>query len=178
MPGMRTNLLVAFVLSVAVTVQAAIPSANEVIAQAGKKAATEKKTVYLRFSASWCSWCKRHDAFLDQPAVKAAFEKYFVPVKLIVEESEANKALENPGAEEWLKKAGGPGGLPYSAFLDPKGNVIVNSQRVAEKGGGNIGHPITPEEVDWFITMMKKAAPAMASEDLKVIETALRSQVR
>lgn len=178
MPGMRTQLLFAFLLSFAGTIQAAVPSANDVIAQAGKKASAEKKAVYLRFSASWCGWCKRHDAFLDQPAIKAAFEKYFVPVKLIVEESEANKALENPGAEEWLKKAGGPDGLPYSAFLDPKGKVIVNSKRVADKGGGNVGHPIAPEEVDWFIIMMKKAAPSMASEDLKVIETALRSQVR
>lgn len=42
----------------------------------------------------------------------------------------------------------------------------------------NVGHPMTPEEIDWFVEMMKKAAPDMAPDDLDVIESALRSQKR
>ena len=152
---------------------AAPPTADEVMADAGRKAMSEKKAVYLHFGASWCGWCKRHDAFLEQAAIKPVFEKYFVPVKLIVQETEKNKSLENAGAEAWLKKVGGPSGLPFSAFLDAKGSLLVNSKATS---GGNIGHPIDPAEIDWFIAMMKKAAPRMTAEDIKTIESALRAQ--
>ena len=67
------------------------------------------------------------------------------------------------------------GGLPFSAFLDAKGELIVNSKR---GGSRNIGHPMQLEEIEWFIAMMKKAAPQMAEADLKTIETALKSQKR
>ena len=66
---------------------------------------------------------------------------------------------------------GGPSGLPYSAFLDAKGELIINSKNK----GNNIGYPGEPQEIDWFIVMMKKAAPNMSPDDLKTIETALRS---
>jgi thiol-disulfide isomerase/thioredoxin len=161
------------------TAQAAEPaSADTLIAAARTKAAADGKTIYVRFSASWCGWCQRHEAFLERPEIKAAFERQFVPVKLIVQESDEKKALENPGAEAWLKKVGGPEGLPFSGFLDAKGSLIVNSRRpgASGPGGGNIGHPVAPEEIDWFVAMMKKAAPKMPAKDLKLIETALREQ--
>ena len=41
--------------------------------------------------------------------------------------------------------------------------------------GQNIGYPSEQKEIDWFIQMMKKAAPKMSLDDLKTIETALRS---
>ncbi len=40
--------------------------------------------------------------------------------------------------------------------------------------GENIGYPTEPQEIDWFIQMMKKAAPQMQEENLRTIETALR----
>jgi len=99
-------------------------------------------------------------------------------VKLIVQEKEKNKGLENAGADTWLKKVGGPEGLPFSAFLDNKGTLIVNSKRSSntERAGENIGYPAAPEEIDWFVTMMKKAVPQIAEDDLKGIENALRAQ--
>ena len=70
-----------------------------------------------------------------------------------------------------FKKLGGPSGLPYSAFLDAQGTLIVNSKR----DGQNIGYPAQPGEIDCFVQMMKKAAPNVSQDDLKTIETALRS---
>ena len=106
------------------------------------------------------------------------FEKYFVPVKLVVQEDAKHKTLENAGSDAWLAKVGGPEGLPFSAFLDSKGKLIVNSRIASDtkSPGGNIGFPAGPEEIDWFVAMMKKAAPKMAEEDLKAIETALREK--
>ena len=99
-------------------------------------------------------------------------------MKIVVEENDKNKALENAGGEAWLKKVGGPEGLPFSAFLDSQGKMIVNSKPSSdtEPAGGNIGYPVQPEEIDWFVKMMKKAAPQITDADVKVIETALRSQ--
>jgi len=151
--------------------RAETPSADHVLALAKAKATAEHKALFVHFGASWCVWCRRLDAFLERPDVQPAFEKYFIPVKLVVQEKAQNKALENAGGEDYLKRWGGPAGLPYSAFLDAKGDLIVNSKFHGE----NIGYPGEPQDIDWFIQMMKKAAPKMQEADLKVIETALRS---
>ena len=165
----KTILLAAFALMPLATF-AKTQSADEVLAAAKTRAAAEKKTIFLHFGASWCGWCRKLDAFLDGPEIKPVFEKYFIPVKLVVQENEKNKSLENPGADALLKKFGGPDGLPYSAFLDADGHMMVNSKH----DGANIGYPAQPNEIDWFVEMIKKAAPGIAAEDLKTIETALR----
>jgi thiol-disulfide isomerase/thioredoxin len=154
---------------------------DQMLAQAEAKAAAEHKAIFVHFGASWCGWCRRLDAFLDRADVKPVFEKYFVPVKLVVQENEKNKALENPGGEALLEKLGGPQGLPYSAFLDAHGVLLVTSMRPLVAGGSNnigsnnIGFPVQPEEVDWFVKMMRTAAPQMSANDVQTIETALNS---
>src|SRR5512135_609459 len=147
--------------------RAETPSADEVLSPAKAKAAAEHKAIFLHFGASWCGWCKRLDAFLDRPDIKPVFEKYFVPVKLVVQENEKNKALENRGADALLKQLGGPSGLPYSAFLDTRGALIINSKL----NGQNIGYPNQAEEIGWFVQMMKQAAPGISDEDVRTIET-------
>ncbi len=95
-------------------------------------------------------------------------------VKLVVLESAEKKKLENAGSEGVLKKLGGQNaGLPFFAFIDAKGELVVNSK---DEKGANIGHPFAPHEIAWFITMLKKAAPDVTERETSAIEGWLKSQ--
>ena len=93
-------------------------------------------------------------------------------------EQGAKKSLDTPGGDELMKRLGGPAGLPFFAFLDGQGALLVNSIRPGENGkpGGNIGHPFEPVEVDWFLKMLRKGAPGMTPEETAVLEKYLRAQ--
>src|SRR5215471_19581531 len=91
-----------FALLASQPAMAETPTAEQLLAKAKAKASSEHKTIFLHFGASWCGWCKKLDAFLERPDIKPVFEKYFIPVKLVVLEHEKDKVLENPGSEALL----------------------------------------------------------------------------
>jgi thiol-disulfide isomerase/thioredoxin len=154
------------------------PSADSLLDQAKTQAAPDHRAIFAIFHASWCGWCRKLDSFLESAEIKPVVDKYFVTVHFTVQESADKKALENPGGDEFMKAVGGPAGLPFFAFLDSKGALIVNSLRPGEAGKSpeNIGHPDKPEEVDWFMTMVNKAAPRMTREEAGTLEKYLRNQ--
>ena len=96
-----------------------------------------------------------------------------------VKENGDKQGLNTQGGDELLTKLGGSDGIPFFAFLDGQGRMIVNSLRPRDpdgKHGGDIGHPVEPWEIDYFMTMLAKAAPQMTAEERGTIETKLRSQ--
>jgi hypothetical protein len=106
-------------------------------------------------------------------------DRHFVFVQLIVNESDKNKHLENAGSAEFMEKFGGRNaGLPFFAFVDANGDLIVNSKRPVEgkSDGANIGHPFAPEEIAWFMKMLNKAAPRMSQAEAQKIESWLKEQ--
>jgi hypothetical protein len=100
-------------------------------------------------------------------------------IHVTIKETGDKQALNTPGGDEFMKRLGGPAGLPFFAFLDTQGAVIVNSLLPREIGGansGNIGHPFKPYEVDWFLTMLDRGAPRMLAEERSTLEKLLRAQ--
>jgi hypothetical protein len=155
------------------------PPASDVMQSAQKAALEQHKNIFLIFHASWCGWCAKLDKFIETPEIKPIFDKYFVFARLDVQEAEEKKDLDNPGGEQVMAKVGGEkAGLPFLAFLSEKGELLANSIRPGDDKAkaGNIGHPMQPYEVDWFLTMLKKGAPAITADEAKVLENWLRAQ--
>jgi thioredoxin-related protein len=166
-------------LTAAAFLSAQNPPASKVMETAQAEASAQNKTIFLIFHASWCGWCKQLDKFIATPENKAILGKYFVEARLDVEEHGEQKSLENPGSEDVMTRvAGKERGLPFFAFLDAKGEVIVNSIRPGDARAKveNIGYPGKPWETDWFMIMLKKAAPAMTVDEAKILEKWLRDR--
>lgn len=166
----------AFILAANVTgfAQAALPSSESVLTQAYAQAAKENKKVILIFHASWCGWCKRMDASLNEPALKPLFDANYVIAHLDVLEQPEKKNLENPGSTEALAKFGGEkSGLPFWLVLDAKGTVLADSQirpagATLNTPGDNVGCPAEDKEVAFF-TQILKATSKLNDDQLTVI---------
>jgi hypothetical protein len=176
---MKRAMILAALLWVGLAEAQQAPSAATVMDWAKSRVSQDHRVILAIFHASWCGWCKKFDSFLDSPGIQPIAEKYFTRAYFTIQEHEESAALNTPGGEELLAALGGPKspGLPFLAFVDSGGGLIVNSMRPGEKGKPeNIGHPVAPEEVDWFMTMLAKAVPAMTPDEAATLEKYLRSQ--
>jgi thioredoxin-related protein len=160
---------------------AKLPSADKVLAEAKAKAGAEKKNVMLVFESSWCPPCHQFDKFVADQGIRRIFDQYFVLATVAVgEEVAGNASKNNPGSEELLVKLGGvhfgSTGVPFIFIIDSQGTTIVTSERpvAGQKAGDNIGYPTEPEEIDWFMKMMKKGAPTLSEDEARTVENWLR----
>ena len=165
-----------FVLNSVCLAQApTLPQAEGVVKEACAKAGKENKKVLLLFHASWCGWCKKMEASLEDPACKKMFDDNYVITYLDVMENKGKENLENPGSLNLLKQyKGEKAGLPFWLVLDAHGKVLADSQiRPAGAGpdapGSNTGCPAEPNEVAYFTSVLKATSRLTASQ-LSVIE--------
>jgi thioredoxin-related protein len=143
---------------------------STILPRAFKQAIRENKNVFVIFHASWCGWCKKLDASLNDPEIKKYFDTSYVIVHFTVQESAANKKLETPGADTILNKYGGKyAGLPFFVIFDNYGAVIGDSFYKKE----NIGCPASENEVTAFIDLLKKSS-AINEEGLVLINARFR----
>ena len=156
--------------------QTATEPAGKIMAAAYKQAAKEKKNVLLIFHASWCGWCKKLDASLNDPACKNFFDKSYVVVHLTILEHADKKQLENPGAIDIFNDNGGKGGgIPYFLFYDKSGKLLADSKMKPTKGGpdakpANIGCPTQDDEITAFIEILKKTSKITDKEITAITE--------
>ena len=151
------------------------PAASEVLDAAFAKADAGQKNVLVHFGASWCSWCLHLDAMLTSDEVGSLFQESYVITHLTVQESPDKVALENPGALEMLEAAGGAdAGVPIYIIFDSRGNQLATS--LALPNGRNIGHPVTPEEIEAFLGLLERTAPRMTAADRARVSSYLTEQ--
>lgn len=170
---------VTFFISSSLLSQPPPPSADDVLKQASTQAKTEKKKVFVIFHASWCGWCRKMDTAMADPAISRFFNDNYVIRHLVVFESPAKKNLENPGAEDLLKKykAGADVSIPYWMIFDKDGKLLADSKARAEGGGletgENTGCPATEPEVAHFIKVLKQTSP-LKPDELALIQKRFR----
>jgi len=154
--------------------QSASPSADAVLNQAYAQAAKENKKVILIFHASWCGWCKKMTASLNDPACKKMFDDHYVTAYLDVEERKGQENLNTPGGIEVLKKyTTEESGLPFWLILDAKGTKLADSQMKPDgattaKPEDNVGCPASEKEVTYFTSVLK-ATSTLTDDDLAII---------
>lgn len=144
--------------------------AKAAVAEACSQAQAGNRPLMLVFHASWCGYCTLLDRMLTDrkcaPIVEAHFQVFHLRA---LEEKEEKIALQLEGAEDvYASYAPAGAGLPYIVMLDGKAGKIADS---ILPGGGNIGFPVTPEELAGFETMLKTAAPAITSNELQTLSS-------
>jgi len=148
-------------------------SASDILDKAYVKAQEENKNVFVIFHASWCGWCKQMDKNMNDDSCKDLFERNYVITHLVVQESRENKHLENPGADEVLKKyKGEKSGIPFWLIFDKDGKLLEDS---FNSTGQNLGCPATGEEVAEFVSILKNTSD-MKEKELEIV--ALKFRIR
>jgi thiol:disulfide interchange protein len=151
--------------------------ASAVVSAALRTAAADRKVVLIEFGASWCTWCRRFDAFVHAPEVASIVAANYIVVNLVVQERDDKKPLENPGGQDLMDTWGGAkSGLPFYVFLDASGRQIANSNAMPD--GGNIGFPGTAKEVGAFLGLIDKTAPRVSKGDRAKIASYLEATVQ
>lgn len=147
-------------LSLVSKAQQAPKTAQEILDNTVALAKQQHKKALIMFHASWCGWCKKMDASINDPSCKNYFDSSFVIDHITVFETGKKVALDNPGGQELYEKYGGDNGIPFWLIFDEDGNLLANSnyQPAGDTTGKpqNIGCPSTEEEVNYFISLLKK----------------------
>lgn len=137
-------------------------SAEQVIKEAKTEAAKTNKNIFVIFHASWCGWCHRMDTAMNDITIKSFFDNNYVIKHLTVDESPNKKELENLGANALRTKYhGDQQGIPYWFILDKDGKLLADSRVHSDDGkviGISVGCPAKPDEVAYFIKVLKETS--------------------
>ena len=116
--------------------------------------------------APWCGWCVRMDKFLARPEIAKILEKDYVVAKIDLTRMTGAEAVVAK-----IRKPGEGGGIPWFAFVDESGEILITSTK---PGGGNIGFPVDPEkEIPHFVAMLKQTRAKISEADIEYLRAAL-----
>ncbi len=147
--------------------QAPYLDAESILATGLKTAREQNKRVFLHFGAPWCGWCHRLEDWMADEKVAAILSKHFVDVKIDID-----RTLRGNEMKDRMTEGRSPG-IPWFAFLDAKGEIVVDSTL---PDNGNIGYPYTNEEIATFMKVVQRAARTLKDDDIKHLVESLRSR--
>jgi thiol-disulfide isomerase/thioredoxin len=151
-------------------------TAGKIMGDAYNQASKEGKSIMIVFHASWCGWCRKFEASVNDPSCKDFFDKHFIIKYLDILERGDKKILETPEAIEVYNKYGGQGGgIPFFLIFD-KNKTLLSDSKIRAAGDGpekplqNIGCPASEEEVAAFIKILEKATKITDAEKTAITE--------
>lgn len=144
--------------------QAKYLDANDLLKESIGEAEKTGKSVFLRFSAPWCGWCKRMTKWMEQKEVEAILAKDFIFLKIDQERTINGMEIKKnfPASEK--------SGIPWFTVLDNNGKEIVNSSLL---DGKNMGFPASNEEISTFSTFLLKSRKNMTESDIEFLQESL-----
>lgn len=157
------------------------PSAAAILHRAEAQARAGHKNILLEFGASWCVNCKLYDRLLAAPAMHAILSHAFVFATMDTGENLNDTRYANtPGGVAFENSVGGKNaGWPFLVILNAQGKPIVDSycpDAKSKSGKANIGYPVLPQEINWFMVMMRKGDPSLSQADQAKLRAWLTSQ--
>lgn len=155
--------------------QSAPEPSTTVLNTAYAKAKSEHKNVILMFHASWCGWCKKMEASINDSTCKKFFDDNYVIVYLDILERPGKENLENPGGIDVMKSFNGDpnGGIPFWVVIDANGKAIGNSYKppvgtTVGTAKDNVGCPAEVDEVAYFVSLLRQSS-GLTGEQIAVI---------
>ncbi len=121
-----------------------------------EKAEVQHKKLFLEFGWEGCGWCRRLNKYQDDPAVKDILGRDFLFAYLDIYNSPAGKELYAIYGKQ---------GTPSWTIFDPSGKVLAD----CDNGIGNVGYPGTPEELEYYISVIRKSVPGISSQDCGIL---------
>lgn len=170
------------VTRLASTAQSAPKTAYEIVSNAVTLARQQHKKALIMFHASWCGWCRKMDASIDDPSCKNYFDSNFVIDHITVFEQGKKVPLDNPGGQDLYEKYGGDNGIPFWLIFDEDGNLLANSNYHSAGDTSskpqNIGCPSTEEEVSYFVSLLKKYTSISDEQALAVHQRFRKNEIK
>jgi thioredoxin-related protein len=136
--------------------------ADKVFADAVAQAKRESKRILLHVGPPRIVWSRMLDQFFDQNA--SLFASDFVNLQIDQER------MTNGGPLIKRLRPEKSWGFPWFAILDAEGTPLVTSDA---SGSDNIGYPLDPREIGYFMQMLHKTILRTTPEQLALIEKKL-----
>lgn len=134
--------------------------AEKVLADSIATAKKDDKRVLLYFSAPWCGYCGMLTEYLYDE--RELFAKDYVVAKI-----DLTRMDHGQDVNDKFRKI--ETGIPWIAVLDSEGNASHTS----EGPQGNIGYPVHPQEIAYFLEMVKATSKSLTADDFVQIEKSL-----
>lgn len=148
--------------------QATPPAALDVLADAMQRAKAEDKRLFVHLGAPWCGWCRRLEAWMARPEVAALLAREFIDVKIDVDRMAGATTVAS------LLRRGDSGGIPWCVFTDAALRPLADS----DGPDGNIGFPVSAEEIAHFVSMLRAARQHLDDADIAALKASLEASAK